>query len=890
MHRRRVALTVLLAGLALLTILSLSTARNGARDVGVAESAAQAARNTPSPAVSAKSPPRATPTPSTATGSSTGGGGDVVAISLKKDNKIALVDPATLKVTRTLDAGLPPGTLALAPDKQMAWVFSTRPGDNVVSVVDLVKGEKRADRRLHDGPSGAAFSTDGTRAYVALAGQLTSPPGPSSIAFLNTTGGQFGEVTVGQQTKGVQIRRQLAAVAVVPGPNGDVLYAAAQGSGVVWALDAGSGALLAELEVGGAPHQIIADPDRNRAYVLCDATNQVIGIDTSSLTIADRLDLPSSPAGAAVGSGGTLYVAGGESDGSNGLVWIVGPGARLRDQVAVPAKPAGVAISSDGTYLYVPTADGTLNMLNTSGLQVNATVALGAEPVDVVVAERALQAGAQPTVPSPTARPQANPTPTIVPTPTALPEGARPPEHMLDGVVSENFLSGADIPVSIAFAADGRLFYNELKTGKIRVVQNGTLLPEPFYQFAVAGQPETGLLGLTLDPDFVHNHYVYVFYTSVADGGNQSGGSNGPNQVVRLTDVDNKGTDLTPILKDLPSGPIHNAGTVRFGPDGKLYVSLGDTDQGNDAQDLSVLPGKILRVNPDGSIPDDNPFAGQQGKQGAIWAYGMRNPYSFAFHPVGHQLLLAENGPGDNDELDVVQRGANYGWPPTGYKYKAGVVDPIAVMNPPLGPTGTTFYMGDQMPVWKNDLFYCNYHQGQLRRVHLAPGSFDRVVFEEVVKQGCSLDVATGPDGALYYSDFKGIYRLRQPGMEVLPAVNPQPAAAVASASPTPTEELAAGTRVEDRDVNISLSEWKMEPSRTTIPAGSVRLLAEDIGLSQHAFQIVGGGLDVSTDAFGPGQSRSVTIVLPAGTYQLICPIPGHAEQGMVSSLNVVGP
>jgi glucose/arabinose dehydrogenase len=84
--------------------------------------------------------------------------------------------------------------------------------------------------------------------------------------------------------------------------------------------------------------------------------------------------------------------------------------------------------------------------------------------------------------------------------------------------------------------------------------------------------------------------------------------------------VDDKGTDLTPILKDLPSGPIHNAGTIKFGPDGKLYVSPGDTDQGSSAQDLGALTGKILRVNPDGSIPNDNPFAGQEGKQGAIWA------------------------------------------------------------------------------------------------------------------------------------------------------------------------------------------------------------------------------------------------------------------------------
>jgi glucose/arabinose dehydrogenase len=185
------------------------------------------------------------------------------------------------------------------------------------------------------------------------------------------------------------------------------------------------------------------------------------------------------------------------------------------------------------------------------------------------------------------------------------------------------------------------------------------------------------------------------------------------------------------------------------------------------------MPGKILRVNPDGSIPDDNPFVGDQSKQGAIWAYGLHNPFSFAFHPVGHELLAVENGRGGNDALDLITRGANYGWPAAGSQSRAGMNDPIAVMNPPIGPTGSTFYTGDQLPEWRNDWFYCNADQGQLRRVRLAPGSFDRIVFEEVVKQGCSYDVVTGPDGALYYSDAKGIYRIRRSAADVLPAVKP---------------------------------------------------------------------------------------------------------------------
>ena len=194
-------------------------------------------------------------------------------------------------------------------------------------------------------------------------------------------------------------------------------------------------------------------------------------------------------------------------------------------------------------------------------------------------------------------------------------------------------------------------------------------------------------------------------------------------------------------------------------------------------------------------------------------------------------------------------KGANYGWPPTGYKYRPGVVEPMAVMNPPIGPTGMAFYTADQIPDWKNDWFYCNFHQGQLRRVRLAPESRDRIVFEEIVKNGCSLNVANGPDGALYYSGPKGIYRIHgATAANLLPAVTagaaaqqPTPTAATAAApraTPVPTEEpLPAGTRAEDRDVNISLTEWKLQPSRGKVPAGHIRILSEDIGATQHAFR-----------------------------------------------------
>jgi plastocyanin len=261
-------------------------------------------------------------------------------------------------------------------------------------------------------------------------------------------------------------------------------------------------------------------------------------------------------------------------------------------------------------------------------------------------------------------------------------------------------------------------------------------------------------------------------------------------------------------------------------------------------------------------------------------------------------MLATQNGPGDNDELDVVVKGGHYGWPPTGYKYQQGIIDPIAVMNAPISPTGMTFYTSDQVPDWKNDWFYCNYHQGQLRRVRLAPESRDRVVFEEVVKNGCNLDVVMGPDGALYYSNPKGIFRVHSvDATNLLPVVTAAQTSAPTSGNaaalrptPGPTEEpLPAGTRAEDRDINISLTEWKLQPSRSRVPSGQIRFLAEDTGAAKHALRIVGQSLDVTTDTFGPGDSRGLTMVLPPGDYQLICPIPGHEQQGMSGLLTVVG-
>jgi glucose/arabinose dehydrogenase len=695
---------------------------------------------------------------------------------MAKDNRIAEVDPVTGKVARIVDLSEPAGSMTLTPDGHTAWVFKPAGSGSTIAILDVASGNKGKDIQFRQGesPVAVAFSADGSRAFVAIDG---------SVVFASNAGKEFGRVSVGQQTAGVQVPRRISSLVVSPGPGGEVVYAADHASGVVWALDAVSGALLGDVDVGGGPLSIIADPTRQRDYVLLDTLDQIVAIDTTTRQITNRVELPATPREAAIGQDGTVYVTGGDSAGE---LWVITPDATdVRARVPIGGKPVGLVPSSDGSSLFVAdAASQSLNIISADTVQTIRSIPLASEPVGVLAAH-------QPNASHAPVAPDATPTsaPALAPSPTPLPEGALPPDELPAGAVAEPFVTGAAIPSALAFAPDGRLFYAELQTGKIRVVQNGALLPDPFYQFLVASQGDAGLLGLTLDPDFPHNHYLYALYTvprTVSDGGGD--GATGPNEVVRLTDVDSRGTDLRPVLQDVPSAGDQHSAAIRFGPDGKLYVSAADDDKSTNAEDLSTLAGKILRISPDGSVPSDNPFAGQSGKQDAIWAYGLHDAYSIAFHPLGHELLAVDSAEGDHDALQLVVRGGNYGSTETATRSNASgtaIIPPLAIIKPSIHATGSTFYMGDQLSGWNNDWFYCDSGLKQLRRVHLAALSFDRVVFEQTVKQGCSYDVATGPDGALYYSDAQGIYRIRMPSADVLQA--PVFTGAVAP-SPTPPE------------------------------------------------------------------------------------------------------
>jgi glucose/arabinose dehydrogenase len=236
-------------------------------------------------------------------------------------------------------------------------------------------------------------------------------------------------------------------------------------------------------------------------------------------------------------------------------------------------------------------------------------------------------------------------------------DAATPPPGFSEALVA----SGLAAPTAMRLAPDGRLFVCE-QGGRLRVIKNGVLLPTPFLTLNVASAGERGLLGVAFDPNFASNRYVYVYYTAVTPAVH--------NRISRFTasgDVAVAGSETVLLELDvLSSATLHNGGALAFGPDGKLYAATGDNVSGQNAQSMSNVLGKMLRINTDGTIPTDNPFyASASGKNRTIWALGLRNPFTLAFNPAGTELFVNDVGENAWEEINAGVAGANYGWPIT---------------------------------------------------------------------------------------------------------------------------------------------------------------------------------------------------------------------------------
>ena len=224
-------------------------------------------------------------------------------------------------------------------------------------------------------------------------------------------------------------------------------------------------------------------------------------------------------------------------------------------------------------------------------------------------------------------------------------------------------VGGLAEPTAMEFAPDGRLFVAEQR-GTLRVVQAGGKLAT-FLNISggVDSAGERGLLGVTVDPGFSTNHYVYLYYTQRATGTTPA-----HNRVIRVTARGNRAIagskKLILRLDNLSSATNHNGGAIHFGKDGKLYVAVGDNARGGNAQSLRNLKGKMLRINKDGTIPRDNPFYNRAtGKNRAIWARGLRNPFSFAIQPRTGKMFINDVGEQTWEEINRGAAGANFGWP-----------------------------------------------------------------------------------------------------------------------------------------------------------------------------------------------------------------------------------
>jgi len=306
--------------------------------------------------------------------------------------------------------------------------------------------------------------------------------------------------------------------------------------------------------------------------------------------------------------------------------------------------------------------------------------------------------------------------------------------------VIETIAENLEIPWSIAFAPDDRIFVTE-RIGKLRVIQDGQLKPEPLATLNV-GAFEGGLLGIALDPNFNENHYIYLYYT-------YSEFLITYNKVVRYIENGNGLEDGFVLLDKIPGAAIHDGGRLRFGPDGKLYITTGDAASGNSAQDLNSLAGKILRINPDGTIPDDNPF-----ENSPVFSYGHRNPQGLDWDPVSGKLVAVEHGSNARDEVNVVEAGKNYGWPIiVGNGNDPNYVDPILHTGTETwAPSGASFYTSDKIPEWENKFFVAT-----LRGKHLRVLDFDlqqnKVLSSDALfsnEFGRLRDAVVGPDGYLY--------------------------------------------------------------------------------------------------------------------------------------------
>lgn len=318
-------------------------------------------------------------------------------------------------------------------------------------------------------------------------------------------------------------------------------------------------------------------------------------------------------------------------------------------------------------------------------------------------------------------------------------------------------VQGLEHPWGMAFLPDGGILVTE-RPGRLRVIRGGTLDPDPIGGVpAVRARGQGGLLDVALHPDFEENQLVYLSFSKPGDRGATTAVVRGRFDGARLVDVEEI------IEADAWSDAgVHFGSRLLFDDEGYLYISIGDRGTMQNAQDLTNHAGSILRLHDDGRVPADNPFVGRDDARPEIWAYGIRSPQGLAFHPTTGELWETEHGPRGGDEINLIARGRNYGWPEITYginyngepitdrQEAEGMEQPLHYWDPSIATSGLLIYDGDRFPGWRGSVFV-----GALAGQHLARVSFDGTTptGEERLLEGTGQrirDVDLGPDGFIY--------------------------------------------------------------------------------------------------------------------------------------------